>query len=42
MNDQIDPSPIVTQTFPMPQMLESYDVFARAGQTGAQKVVGKK
>jgi alcohol dehydrogenase len=42
MNDQIDPSPIVTQTFPMSQMIEAYDVFARAGQTGALKVVCRK
>jgi alcohol dehydrogenase len=41
-NSQLDPSPIVTHTFSLPQLLEAYDVFARAGETGALKVVCKK
>lgn len=41
-NRQLDPSPLVTQTFTLPQMLDAYDVFARAGETGALKVVCAK
>jgi alcohol dehydrogenase len=36
---QIDPSPIVTRTFALGQLLEAYDAFAHAGDTGALKVV---
>ena len=38
----LDPASLVTQTFPLDRMLEAYDVFARAGETGALKVVCKK
>jgi alcohol dehydrogenase len=41
-NRQLDPSPLVTQTFTLSQMLEAYDVFSRAGETGALKVVCTK
>jgi alcohol dehydrogenase len=41
-NHQLDPSPLVTQTFALSQMMEAYDVFARAGETGALKVVCNK
>jgi alcohol dehydrogenase len=36
---RIDPSPFVTHRFAMADFLEAYDVFARAGETGALKVV---
>ena len=36
---QLDSSRFVTHHFPMDQFLEAYDVFARAGDTGALKVV---
>jgi alcohol dehydrogenase len=35
----INPSPLVTHTFKMDQFEEAYDVFGRAGETGALKVV---
>ena len=38
----LDPASLVTQTFRLDQMMEAYDVFARAGETGALKVVCKK
>jgi alcohol dehydrogenase len=36
---RIDPSPFVTHRFAMADFIEAYDVFARAGETGALKVV---
>lgn len=36
---QLDPSPMVTHTFAIDDMMEAYDVFERAGETGALKVV---
>jgi alcohol dehydrogenase len=36
---QLDSSRFVTHHFPLDQFLEAYDVFARAGDTGALKVV---
>jgi alcohol dehydrogenase len=36
---QIDPTQIITHRFSLDQMLEAYDVFGRAGETGALKVV---
>lgn len=36
---QIDPTQIITHRFTLDQMLEAYDVFGRAGETGALKVV---
>lgn len=39
---QLDPSPLVTQTFPLEQMMTAYDVFSRAAETGALKVVCTK
>ena len=39
---QLDPAALVTQTFPLDQMMSAYDVFSRAGETGALKVVCKK
>jgi alcohol dehydrogenase len=39
---QLDPAPLVTQTFPLDQMMAAYDVFSDAGQTGALKVVCTK
>jgi alcohol dehydrogenase len=41
-NGQLDPSPLVTHTFRLSQMMEAYDVFARAGETEAIKVVCTK
>ena len=38
-NHQLDPSPLVTHTFDLSQTEEAYDVFSRAGETGALKVV---
>jgi alcohol dehydrogenase len=38
----LDPASLVTQTFELGQMLEAYDVFGRAAETGALKVVCKK
>jgi len=35
----IDPAPLVTHTFNMEQFEEAYDVFGRASETGALKVV---
>jgi alcohol dehydrogenase len=35
----INPSPLVTHTFKMEQFEEAYDVFGRASETGALKVV---
>ena len=35
----INPSPLVTHTFKMDQFEEAYDVFGRASETGALKVV---
>ena len=36
---QLDPSGIVTHTFALEEMMTAYDVFDRAGDTGALKVV---
>jgi alcohol dehydrogenase len=36
---QLDARPFTTHRFPMDAFLEAYDVFARAGETGALKVV---
>jgi alcohol dehydrogenase len=36
---QIDAAPLITHRFRIGQMLEAYDVFARAADTGALKVV---
>jgi alcohol dehydrogenase len=36
---QVDAEQFVSHHFPMSQMLEAYDVFARASDTGALKVV---
>jgi alcohol dehydrogenase len=36
---QIDPTPLVTHRYAMDQMMEAYDVFSRAGETGALKVL---
>jgi alcohol dehydrogenase len=36
---QLDPLPLVTQTFPLHQMMAAYDVFGNAAETGALKVV---
>ena len=36
---QVDAKQFVSHHFPMSQMLEAYDVFARASDTGALKVV---
>ena len=41
-NGQLNPSSLVTHTFGLSQMLEAYDVFARAGETSAIKVVCTK
>jgi alcohol dehydrogenase len=38
-NGTIDPGRLVTHTFGMDRFEEAYDVFARAGETGALKVV---
>jgi len=37
--NQVDPRPFVTHHFPMAEFLDAYDTFARAGETGALKVV---
>jgi alcohol dehydrogenase len=39
---QLDPSALVTQTFPLDQMMAAYDVFSKASETGALKVVCTK
>jgi alcohol dehydrogenase len=36
---RIDPQPFVTHRFPLEAFMEAYDVFERAGETGALKVV---
>jgi alcohol dehydrogenase len=36
---QLDTASFVTHHFPMEAMIEAYDVFARASETGALKVV---
>jgi alcohol dehydrogenase len=36
---RLDPSPFVTHRFKLAEAMEAYDVFARAGETGALKVV---
>jgi alcohol dehydrogenase len=36
---QIDPLPLVTHTFPLPEIMHAYDVFAGAADSGALKVV---
>lgn len=36
---QVDPEQFITHRFDLDQMAEAYDVFARAGDTGALKVV---
>jgi alcohol dehydrogenase len=36
---QIDAGPFVTHRFSLDQFMEAYDVFARAAETGALKVV---
>jgi alcohol dehydrogenase len=41
-NGQLNPSSLVTHTFQLSQMMEAYDVFARAGETSAIKVVCTK
>ena len=38
-NGMINPSPLVTHSFEMDKFEEAYDVFSRAGETGALKVV---
>jgi alcohol dehydrogenase len=35
---QIDTGHMITHRFALDQIIEGYDVFARAGQTGALKV----
>jgi alcohol dehydrogenase len=37
--DQLDATRFVTHHYPLGQFLDAYDVFARAGETGALKVV---
>jgi alcohol dehydrogenase len=39
---QLDPSPIVTQTYRLDDMMQAYDVFADAADTGALKVLMTK
>ena len=34
----LDPTPIITHRFGIEQMMEAYDVFSRASDTGALKV----
>jgi alcohol dehydrogenase len=41
-NGQLNPSSLVTHTFQLSQMMEAYDVFARAAETNAIKVVCTK
>jgi alcohol dehydrogenase len=36
---QLDPSPLVTHTFGLDDMIEAYDVFGRAADTHALKVL---
>ena len=35
----LDPPPLVTHRFALPQMMEAYDVFSRSAESGALKVV---
>jgi alcohol dehydrogenase len=39
INKQLDAGRFVTHHFTLDQFEEAYDVFARAGETGALKVV---
>lgn len=39
---RFDPTLFVTHTFPLPEVMAAYDVFSRAGETGALKVVLKQ
>jgi alcohol dehydrogenase len=41
-NRQIEPNPLVTHTFALSEVMTAYDVFSRAGETGALKVVMTK
>jgi alcohol dehydrogenase len=41
-NGQLNPAPMVTHTFGLDDMITAYDVFARAGETGALKVLMTK
>ena len=41
-NHQLDVSSLVTHTFELNQMMEAYDVFERAADTGALKVIMNK
>ncbi|HEX6596733.1 MAG TPA: hypothetical protein VF045_07350, partial [Acidimicrobiales bacterium] len=36
---QLDPGRFITHHFPLDQFIEAYEVFARAADTGALKVV---
>ena len=36
---QIESARLITHHFPMGEFMRAYDVFARAGETGALKVV---
>jgi alcohol dehydrogenase len=36
---QLEPARFVTHHFAMDEFMEAYDVFARAGETGALKIV---
>jgi alcohol dehydrogenase len=38
-SSQLDPSRFVTHHFTLDQFVDAYDVFSRAGETGALKVV---
>ena len=39
---QLDPAALVTQTFPLDQMMAAYDAFSTAATTGALKVLCTK
>ena len=39
MAHQVDASRFVTHHFDLDEFIEAYDIFARAGETGALKVV---
>jgi alcohol dehydrogenase len=36
---KIDPTRLITHRFKLDQIIEAYDVFARAAETGALKVI---
>jgi len=38
-SNKIDPAQLITHRFPLDRILEAYDTFSRAADTGALKVI---